>query len=131
MASNGHVSSSDQVEPDKEPTDTGPEVCKIASMGVASCHDAKLAAKDIDPAMAVAGDEVLHFSPEEEALVLRKVDCYILPLMCWIYAIQFADKISLNYTSLMGIRDDTHLDPNSQQYSWASSIFYAGYIFYE
>ncbi|KAK6079628.1 MFS allantoate transporter [Seiridium cupressi] len=44
---------------------------------------------------------------------------------------EFADKISLNYASLMGIRTDAHLDPNSQQYSWVSSIFYAGYIFWE
>ncbi|KAJ4354696.1 uncharacterized protein N0V89_006433 [Didymosphaeria variabile] len=102
----------------------------VPSIGVASFQE-KVAPQDIDPAMAVAGGEIVHFSSEEAASVLRKIDLYILPLMCWIYAIQFADKISLNYASLMGIREDTHLDPNSQQYSWASSIFYAGYIFYE
>lgn len=52
-------------------------------------------------------------------------------MLCWIYALQFADKTSLNYASLMGIREDTNLDPSSQQYSWVSSIFYAGYITWE
>ncbi|KAK6216041.1 hypothetical protein LQW54_003815 [Pestalotiopsis sp. IQ-011] len=115
MSSNDHVSSPDQAKPQKGPPMTEDGISRIASMGVASFDD-KVASKDVDPAMAVAGDEVLHFSPEEEASVLRKIDLYILPLMCWIYAIQFADKISLNYASLMGIQDDTHLDPNSQQF---------------
>jgi hypothetical protein len=131
MASNKPASTSDQVESCKEPATSGPDISKIASMGVASVDDTKTSSKDVDPALAVAGDEILQFTDEEEASVLRKIDMYILPLMCWIYAIQFADKISLNYASLMGIREDTHLDPNSQQYSWASSIFYAGYILYE
>lgn len=42
--------------------------------------------------------------------------------------IQYADKQTLNYASLMGIREDIHLHPNSNQYSWAGSIFYAGYL---
>lgn len=130
MSTDDHVSSPNHAKTHKGPTEAEDGISRIASMGVASFDD-KVASKDVDPAMAVAGDEVLHFSPEEEASVLRKIDLYILPLMCWIYAIQFADKISLNYASLMGIRDDTHLDPNSQQYSWVSSIFYAGYILYE
>jgi hypothetical protein len=48
-----------------------------------------------------------------------------------VYAIQFADKTSLNYASIMGIRTDTHLDDQSQQYSWVGSIFYAGYLLWE
>lgn len=84
-----------------------------------------------DPALAFAAGEVVEFTEAEDASVLSKIDWHILPLLCWVYAIQFADKTTLNYASLMGIRDDTHLDSNSQQYSWASSIFYAGYILWE
>jgi MFS transporter, ACS family, allantoate permease len=84
-----------------------------------------------DPALEFAGDEVIEFTTEEEAGVLSKIDWHILPLLCWVYAIQFADKTTLNYASLMGITEDTHLNSSSQQYSWASSIFYAGYIFWE
>ncbi|CAH0047375.1 unnamed protein product [Clonostachys solani] len=87
--------------------------------------------KDVDPALEFMGGEQIEFTEEEEKSVLRKIDLALVPLLCWIYALQFADKTSLNYASLMGIREDTNLDPNSQQYSWASSIFYAGYIMWE
>ncbi|KAI3390430.1 hypothetical protein diail_9661, partial [Diaporthe ilicicola] len=47
------------------------------------------------------------------------------------YTLKEEQNTSLNYSSLMGIREDTRLDPSSQQYSWVSSIFYAGYIAWE
>ncbi|THX57363.1 MFS general substrate transporter [Aureobasidium pullulans] len=84
-----------------------------------------------DHALAIIGHERIEFTAQENAAVLRKIDLHLLPLLMWVYMIQFADKTSLNYASVMGIRDDTHLDPNSQQYSWVSSIFYAGYILWE
>ncbi|CAM1501227.1 Fc.00g103890.m01.CDS01 [Cosmosporella sp. VM-42] len=83
---------------------------------------------DADPALDFVGDEEIEFTPEEERSVLRKIDWALLPMLMWIYALQFADKTSLNYASLM---EDTNLDPKSQEYSWASSIFYAVYIFSE
>ncbi|VUC26107.1 unnamed protein product [Clonostachys rosea] len=108
-----------------------PEISPSLSNRVGSMTEKTVMSRDIDPALAVTGGEVLDFTPDEEKTVLSKIDWHIMPLMCWVYAIQFADKISLNYASLMGIRDDTHLDPKSQQYSWVSSIFYAGYILWE
>lgn len=84
-----------------------------------------------DLAHEILEAEVVEFTPEEEAIVLSKIDWHILPLLCWVYLIQFADKTTLNYASLMGIRTDTHLNPNSQEYSWVSSIFYAGYIIWQ
>ncbi|KAF2008607.1 MFS general substrate transporter [Aaosphaeria arxii CBS 175.79] len=75
--------------------------------------------------------ETIEYTAEEGTAVLRKIDLMLMPMLCWVYALQFADKTSLNYASLMGIREDTHLDPKSQEYSWASSIFYAGYIAFE
>lgn len=86
---------------------------------------------DVDPALQFLAAEAIEYTPEESRRVLSKIDRVLMPLLCWVYLIQFADKTSLNYASLMGIREDTHLDPNSQQYSWVSSIFYAGYIFWE
>ncbi|KAL1622629.1 hypothetical protein SLS56_008676 [Neofusicoccum ribis] len=89
--------------------------------------------KNADDALAFAGNasEPIEYTAEEERAVLRKIDWNIVPLLCWVYMIQFADKTSLNYASLMGIREDAGLDPNSQQYSWISSIFYAGYILWD
>lgn len=90
-------------------------------------QDLEHATKEIagaDPALQYTDAEVIEFTAEEEASVLRKIDWHILPLLCWVYCVQFADKTTLNYASLMGIRTDTGLV--GQQYSWASSIFYAG-----
>lgn len=87
--------------------------------------------EDADPALRFAEGEVIDYTEVESKKVLRKIDLALMPLLCWVYMIQFADKTSLNYASLMGIRTDANLDPNSQQYSWVSSIFYAGYIFWE
>lgn len=82
-----------------------------------------------DPALDFSKGEIISFTAEEEAQVLRRIDRFLLPLLCWVYAIQFADKTTLNYASLMGIREDAHLTGN--EYSWVSSLFYAGYIVWE
>ncbi|KAF4873228.1 putative transporter [Colletotrichum siamense] len=85
--------------------------------------------RDVDPALKLTGGVVIEFTPEEERQTLRKIDMNMLPLMCWVYMIQFADKTTLNYASLMGIREDTNLKGN--EFSWISSIFYAGYLAWE
>ncbi|KAI5460704.1 major facilitator superfamily domain-containing protein [Mariannaea sp. PMI_226] len=94
-------------------------------------HEKPLQYDNVDPAFGFVQGEVIEYDEAEEKSVLSKIDWAMMPLLCWIYALQFADKTSLNYASLMGIREDTNLDPNSQQYSWASSIFYAGYMAWE
>ncbi|KAF7189907.1 putative transporter [Pseudocercospora fuligena] len=87
--------------------------------------------KRIDPAWSVVGQERVQYSEEEGRRVLRCIDGHLLPMLMWVHCIQFADKVSLNYASVMGLRTDTHLNPNSQQFSWVGAIFYAGYIFWE
>lgn len=104
----------------------------IAPVAVDSiAHEKSLQDKNVDPALQFVQGEVIEYDEADERSVLSKIDWALMPLLCWIYALQFADKTSLNYASLMGIREDTNLDPNSQQFSWASSIFYAGYILWE
>ncbi|KAI2607243.1 major facilitator superfamily domain-containing protein [Hypoxylon fragiforme] len=61
--------------------------------------------------------------------VRRKIDMRILPFLCITYALQFIDKTSLGYSSVYGIIPDNRL--KGQEYSWASSIFYFGYLFAE
>ncbi|KAF2503227.1 MFS general substrate transporter [Lophium mytilinum] len=63
---------------------------------------------------------------EEEKRILRKIDLHLMPLMFMTYALQYLDKITLGYAAVYGLREDTHLV--GQQYSWASSIFYFGYL---
>ncbi|KAJ5630798.1 uncharacterized protein N7484_010898 [Penicillium longicatenatum] len=48
--------------------------------------------------------------------------------MVFAYLMAFLDKQTLNYSALMGLREDLHLV--GTQYSWSSSIFYFGYLIF-
>ncbi|KAH7035851.1 major facilitator superfamily transporter [Microdochium trichocladiopsis] len=66
------------------------------------------------------------YTPEEERQVLRKIDCVILPMMCFVFFMQYLDKQSLSYAAVFGLITD--LKMTSVQYSWCSSIFYVGQL---
>ncbi|KAK8443588.1 Allantoate permease [Candidozyma auris] len=86
------------------------------------------------------GDEALQFvmshkgeevtiDPKTEKRLLRKIDICIIPLVCLLYAIQFMDKLSNSYASIMGLREDLHM--KGDMYSWTGSAFYIGYLAFE
>ncbi|KAH6975159.1 major facilitator superfamily domain-containing protein [Ilyonectria sp. MPI-CAGE-AT-0026] len=58
--------------------------------------------------------------------VLKRIDRCLMPLLLVSYMLQFLDKQSLNFASIMGIIDD--LDLVGSRYSWCSSVFYFGYL---
>ncbi|RAL62620.1 hypothetical protein DID88_004467 [Monilinia fructigena] len=62
----------------------------------------------------------------EEKALLRKIDWRLMPLLMASYFLQFLDKSSLNYASIMGLIPDTGL--KGQEYSWLGSAFYFGYL---
>ncbi|KAJ0415188.1 major facilitator superfamily domain-containing protein [Aspergillus carlsbadensis] len=74
-----------------------------------------------------AGD-MTTTSTKETRRVLWRIDFVLLPLLGFCYLLQFLDKQSLNYASLLGILEDVHLV--GDQYSWCASIFYLGFIFW-
>ena len=56
---------------------------------------------------------------EEEKKVLRKIDLRIVPILFLIYMLQYLDKNSINFASVYGLQDGTHLV--GQDYSWLST----------
>lgn len=87
-----------------------------------------------------SGDEALQFvishqgkevkvDPETDKKLLRKIDIHIIPLICLLYAVQFMDKLSNSYASIMGLRSD--LNMHGDMYSWTGSAFYIGYLAFE
>ncbi|KAB8071867.1 major facilitator superfamily domain-containing protein [Aspergillus leporis] len=68
----------------------------------------------------------LEYTPEEAKKVLRKIDLRLMPLLFLIYLLQYLDKNSLNFSSVYGLKEGTHL--KGQNYSWLGSIFYFGYL---
>ncbi|KAH2848965.1 hypothetical protein KXW36_006565 [Aspergillus fumigatus] len=68
----------------------------------------------------------LEYPPEEAKKVLRKIDTHLIPLLVVIYMLQYLDKNSLNFASVYGLKQGTHL--HGQDYAWLGSIFYFGYL---
>ncbi|KAH7137454.1 major facilitator superfamily domain-containing protein [Dactylonectria estremocensis] len=67
-----------------------------------------------------------ELSAEDDKRILRRIDTCLLPIMAISYMFQFLDKSALSYTAIMGLRDDLKLQ--GTDYSWASSIYYFGYL---
>lgn len=70
------------------------------------------------------GDEFEEFeyTAEEEKKVVKKLDLFVLPLLCFVFFSQYLDKQSLTYTAVFGLKKDLHL--KGTQYSWLTSGFY-------
>lgn len=85
---------------------------------------------DVDEAMKYVLDgEHMILDPEADRKLLRKIDFYVMPLICILYAIQFMDKLSNSYASVLGLRKD--LNMVGDMYSWTGSAFYLGYLAFE
>ncbi|KAM0133428.1 hypothetical protein ACHAP3_005953 [Botrytis cinerea] len=71
----------------------------------------------------------VEVDPQEVKRVLRKIDMRLMPILFITYMLQYLDKNSINFSSVYGLQKGTHLE--GQQYSWLSSIFYFGYLFFQ
>nr|QFR37146.1 MFS transporter [Cyberlindnera americana] len=87
---------------------------------------------DVDEAMALAmaaNADHIELTPEEDRRLLRKIDCYLLPLCCFLYSVQFMDKVSNGNAAIMGLKTD--LGMTGDKYTWVGSAFYLGYLAFE
>ncbi|KAL2784127.1 MFS general substrate transporter [Aspergillus keveii] len=65
---------------------------------------------------------------EEEKRILQKIDWHIIPVMALCYMLQNMDKVTLGYATQLNLRQDLNLQ--GSEYSWCSSVFYFGYLFW-
>ncbi|CEJ54136.1 Putative Permease of the major facilitator superfamily [Penicillium brasilianum] len=77
-------------------------------------------------AFAGAPGGVQDIDKETNARLLKIIDRNLLPLLCTIYGLNFLDKTTLSYASVMGLQSDIGL--TGDQYQWLGSIFYFGYL---
>lgn len=86
---------------------------------------------DVDEAMKLAMNSGPPIVIDEatNSRILRKTDLYLMPLLCFLYSVQFMDKVSNSYASIMGLKQD--LDMTGDKYTWVGSGFYLGYLFFE
>lgn len=63
----------------------------------------------------------IETDPAEVKRVLRKVDFRIVPILVITYMLQYLDKNSINFASVYGLKDGTHLE--GQDYAWLGKLF--------
>ncbi|KAF5008149.1 hypothetical protein FDECE_5543 [Fusarium decemcellulare] len=68
-------------------------------------------------------------TPEEARKVLWKIDLIVLPIVAGTVILSAVDKIVISNAIIMGMEDDLNLVGN--EYSWAGSIFYIGFLVFE
>ncbi|SCU96869.1 LAFA_0G08548g1_1 [Lachancea sp. 'fantastica'] len=71
-------------------------------------------------------DGEVEADDKDYAPIRRKIDRWLLPLLCVTYMLQFLDKLSLNYASAYSLAKDLHLKGND--YSNIAAIFNVGYL---
>lgn len=71
-------------------------------------------------------DAELDTDDKEYAPIRRKIDRWLLPVLCITYMLQFLDKLSLNYASAYSMKEDLKLKGND--YGDIAAIFNAGYL---
>jgi MFS transporter, ACS family, allantoate permease len=85
---------------------------------------------DADEAMkAFANGEVVEVDEATNKRLLRIIDWHLIPLMCLVYGLNYLDKTTLSYASIMGIKKDIGLV--GDDYQWLGSMFYFGYLGFE
>ncbi|KAF5386907.1 hypothetical protein D9615_001594 [Tricholomella constricta] len=94
-------------------------------------HNAGNAVKenDVDIAAAFALGSDAPLDPAEAQRLKRKIDLHLMPLMCILYLMTFADKITLGQSAVLGIIQDTNL--TQTQFNWLNTIFYISYLAFE
>ena len=99
---------------------------QITTVAVQDGQSKLLRSQNGDMVIVPEQGEVLSYDAELEKKVLRKIDMILLPMLLVSYVLQFLDKTTLGYAAIMGIITDLSL--TGSLFSWASSIFYFGYL---
>ncbi|EAU29865.1 predicted protein [Aspergillus terreus NIH2624] len=89
-------------------------------------------AQDADEALKAFQElqgETIELDEATNKRLLRIIDWRMMPIMCFVYGMNYLDKTTLSYASVMGIKDDINL--KGDQYQWLGSLFYFGYLAWE
>ncbi|KAG2078464.1 MFS general substrate transporter [Suillus decipiens] len=88
-----------------------------------------LATEDVDTGAQLVVGFTSPLDADEALRIRKKIDRHIMPLMCVLYWIQFMDKTTLSYASILGIQQATNLTTN--EYNWLGTVFYLSYLVLE
>ncbi|KAH8106893.1 MFS general substrate transporter [Cristinia sonorae] len=88
-----------------------------------------LDAKTVDVAAHLTAGKDIVLEPEEAARIRRKIDLHLMPLMCVLYMMQFADKIVLGQSAVLGLFKGANIDQN--QFNWLNTAFYLFFLAFQ
>ncbi|KAJ3831390.1 major facilitator superfamily domain-containing protein [Lentinula raphanica] len=88
-----------------------------------------VAESNVDVAAQLVSGKAEELDPRVAKKLLRKIDIHIMPLMCLMYMMIFADKTALGQSAVLGIQKTAHLDQT--QFDWLGSVFYLSYLAFE
>ena len=92
-------------------------------------EDLGYADEAIELAREHSSAEVIALDVATDRTLLRKIDWNILPIMCVVYGLNYLDKTTLSYASIIGLQEELNLTKSN--YQWLGSIFYFGYLAFE
>ncbi|KAJ9299644.1 hypothetical protein DTO271G3_2528 [Paecilomyces variotii] len=119
---------------EKKPTPAAVAATDVESSPVEKHPDERVLqhSHDADEALkAFSGleGELIEVDEATNKRLLRIIDRHMMPLMCVIYGLNYLDKTTLSYASIMGIKTDIGL--TGDDYQWLGSMFYFGYLAWE
>ncbi|KAI0665309.1 MFS general substrate transporter [Cubamyces menziesii] len=90
-----------------------------------------LATHDVDVAAELTAGKDFVLDPAEAARVRRKIDWHLMPLMCILYMMQFADKTTLGQSAVLGLLTSPKHHLTQSQFNWLGTIFYLFFLGFE
>ena len=108
---------------DSKETNTGTQHEEIEAVS------ANLAGKDKAAQLLNQVDHPIQVTQADNARILRKIDLTILPILLFVYCLQYLDKATLSYASVFGLLKDANL--HGEDYSWLGSIVYVAQLVFQ
>ncbi|KAH7144141.1 major facilitator superfamily domain-containing protein [Dactylonectria estremocensis] len=94
---------------------------------VISSNDVDIASRALEDVQATE----IHVDDATSARLVKVIDRNMMPILCVVYGLNFLDKTTLTYASVMGLtssRRDGGIELYDEQYNWLASVFYFGYL---
>ncbi|KAJ5601239.1 hypothetical protein N7510_010773 [Penicillium lagena] len=66
-----------------------------------------------------------------ERKLMLKIDIHVLPILCVLYFLAFLDRVNIGNAVVFGLEEDLGMDPKSNQFNTALTIFFVPYVLLE
>jgi hypothetical protein len=97
---------------------TSTDIEKPTTMGVEQVADTPLSGSVNEKHQD--GEQIPHFTQEQEKRVLRKMDLRLIPMLSILYLLAFLDRGNIGNAKIEGLVEDLGL--TSQEYSWCCML---------